>query len=296
MVLRSLSLFLGVAAFPVVPYAGYCWYVLKFRTEIPGYMELRFSDGPARLVSIERHFTDASGRRLVLIPMCHVGEPAFYRAVQAVMAHAGVVNLLEGCGVPTSTLTINDQRRSGSAPIGIICAGGGCARGSVAPTVRCTTKAFSLVDTFQQNTSALPVALDQEHDRPGSYALMAERLGLTAQDRIRLGNAHNSICADNAEVLRQTMLRGAQIAVSGGGMQHRNETLLWTIRSARHRFPHKSVVVPWGAAHMPYVHSHLILSEGLTEDTSKRKERTVMSFYSLCRVIWYDPSRWRQRA
>ena len=79
----------------------------------------------------------------------------------------------EGCGVPTSTLTINDQRRSGSAPIGMICAGGGSAGGSVAPTVRCTTKAFSLVDTFQQNTSALPVALDQEHDRPGSYALMA---------------------------------------------------------------------------------------------------------------------------
>ena len=26
--------------------------------------------------------------------MCHVGEPDFYRAVQAVMAHAGVVNLL----------------------------------------------------------------------------------------------------------------------------------------------------------------------------------------------------------
>ena len=86
----------------------------------------------------------------------------------------------EGCGVPThSTLTINDQRRSGSAPIGMICAGGGCARGSVAPTVRCTTKAFSLVDTFQQNTSALPVALDQEHDRPGSYALMAGAASLT---------------------------------------------------------------------------------------------------------------------
>ncbi len=134
------------------------------------------------------------------------------------------------------------------------------------------------------------------------------------------------------QVLRQTMLRGAQIAVSGGGMQHRNETLLRTIRSAslfpphsglfcacrcathrraptvsahcgstghrsrmawqslaavargrqrlqvpliahysvrsaRHRFPHKSVVVPWGAAHMPYVHSHLILRE-VCSDTS----------------------------
>ena len=80
----------------------------------------------------------------------------------------------EGCGVPTtSTLTINDQRRIGSAPIGMICAGGGCASGSAAQTARCTTKAFSLIDTFQQTTSALPVALDQEHDRPGTYALMA---------------------------------------------------------------------------------------------------------------------------
>jgi hypothetical protein len=117
-------------------------------------------------------------------------------------------------------------------------------------------------------------------------------------------------------------------------------------RYAWQRFPRKTVVVPWGAAHLPYIHAHFVSREvrsrtrllgsvrlaapslaggshcfgscgvcvpmrraarhpaarragrygpflqGLVEDTSNRKEHTVMSLSSLCRVIFYDPFAW----